>query len=78
MLYLGVVRNQHLAGLLDHGLGLELVVAEAVAARVEGLLARHAGQRQVCRVGVKVHHDVAVAVGGRRRSRGSRRASGGG
>lgn len=70
-LYLLLIRDQHLSGLLDHRLWFQLLVAEAVPPWVKRLLARHAGQRQVCRVGVKVHLDVAAAVGDGWRSRGS-------
>lgn len=75
MLYLLFVGNQHLPSLLDHRLRLQLLLGEAVPPRVEGLLARHAGQRQVCWVGVKVHQDITATVGARRRPRG---AGGGG
>lgn len=75
MYYLLLIGDQHLSGLFDHRLWFQLLIREAVPARVERFLARHAGQRQVRRVGVKVHHDVAAAVGARRRPCGSRRAS---
>lgn len=76
LLVLLLVGHQHLPGLFDHGLRFELLVGEAVSPGVEGVLSRHAGQSQVGRVGVKVHHDVGAAVGARGGARGAGRSWG--
>lgn len=80
--YLRILRYIHLLGLLDHGLWFEFVLAEAVSAGVEGVLAGHAGQSHVGRVGFKAtHHVWTVGCGrhersaGRRGDRGTRRAT---
>lgn len=62
MYYLLLIGDKHLAGFLDHRLGFQLLLRETVPPRIESLLARHAGQCQVCWVRVKVHQDVATAV----------------
>ncbi len=50
--YLQVFRDEDLASFLDHGLRLQLLGRKLAFAGVEHLLARHAGQRQVGRVGL--------------------------
>lgn len=52
--YLLLLGHKDLLGLLDHGLRLQLLLAEAVLARVEQLPPGYAGQDQVCGVGVVV------------------------
>ena len=49
---LAVFRDEDLAGLLDHGLGLQLLRGELALAGVEHLLSRDAGQHQVGWVGL--------------------------
>lgn len=50
--HLQVFGDEHLAGLLDHGLRLQLLGGELAFPGVEHFLAGHAGQSQVCRVGL--------------------------
>lgn len=50
--HLHVLGNEHLAGLLDHGLRLQLLGGELALAGVEHLLAGDAGQCQVSWVGL--------------------------
>ena len=56
--YLEVLRDEDLAGLFDHGLGLELFSGELAFPGVEHLLAGDAGQRQVGRVGHVTHGNL--------------------
>lgn len=58
-LYLLLIRHQHFASLLDHRLRFELLLREAMPPRVKRFLARDAGEGQVSRIGVKVHHDIS-------------------
>lgn len=63
-MYLQVVWDEHFAGLFDHGLGLELLLAEAVPPGVKGLLARDTRQGNVRRVGVKGPHHLVTVIAG--------------
>lgn len=58
--YLCIIGNKHLLGLLDHGLGLQLVLGEAMLAGVEEFAPWDAGQDQVSgvRLVVDVHFDL--------------------
>lgn len=56
--HLHAVGNEDLSRLLDHGLGFELLGGELALAWVKHLLARYAGQSQVCRVGLVAHSNL--------------------
>lgn len=56
--HLHVVRDEHLAGFLDHGLRLQLLGGKLAFPGVEHFLAGHAGQSQVCRVGLVAQGDL--------------------
>lgn len=63
--YLLLIGDKDLLGLLDHGLGLQVLLCKLVLPRVEQLPAWHTGQNQVGGVGVEVHiHLHAVGVDG--------------
>ena len=56
--YLQVLRDEDLAGLLDHGLGLQLLRRELPLAGVEHFLTRDAGEGQVGGVRVVPDRDL--------------------
>ena len=56
--YLQVLWDENLPSFLDHGLWFQLLGRELAFAWVEHLLARHAGQSQVGRVGLVSHRDL--------------------
>lgn len=56
--YLQIFGDEHLPGLLDHRLRLQLLGRELALAWVEHLLARDAGQSQVSRVGLVADGDL--------------------
>lgn len=56
--YLQVLWDEHFAGLLHHGLRLQLLVGEFAFAWVKHFIARCAGQNQVGWIGLVLHRDM--------------------